>query len=108
TGFGPNQFSAIRVGTLGIFPVAVPPPILKNGNPDKYSIIGFTALHIIFVGKGNDPATIAQCGALPSWVKKPGSNAECINVQWQGPAEVRGDICTTCQDLGVHSIKLQS
>src|SRR5262249_13167216 len=101
-------FAAIRIGSTGIFPVATSPPILKNGNPDKYAIIGFTALHIIYVGKGNQAATIAQCGPAPSWVKPPGSNAGSIKVQWEGPAEVPGDICTTCQDLGVHSIKLQS
>jgi hypothetical protein len=108
SGFGPNQFAAIRVGSTGVFPVAVPPPLLRNGNPDKYAIIGFTALHIIFVGKGNDAATIAQCGPMPTWVKPPGSNAECIKMVWQGPVEIPGDICTTCTDLGVHSIKLQS
>ncbi len=108
SGFGPNQFAAISIGSLGLFPVAVPPPILRNGNPDKYSIVGFTALRILYVGKGNNPTTIAQCGPMPSWVKPPGSNAECIKMQWQGPVEVPGEICTGCTDFGVHAIKLQS
>ena len=98
----------VASGTIGVFPVAVPPPILKNGSPDKDSILGFTALKILFVGKGNLAQTITQCGPLPSWVKPPGSNAECIKMQWIGPQEVPGDICPTCTDLGVHSIKLQS
>ena len=105
-----SAFSAIPVGTRGVFPVAIPPPLLKNGNPDKYRIIGFTALKIIFYGKGNDPATTnpANCGPLPAWITSSPSTAHCIKMQWLGPAELPGDICTTCTDLGVHSIKLQS
>jgi Flp pilus assembly protein TadG len=108
TGFSQVDFASIRVGTIGVFPVAQPPPILKNGNPDKYRIIGFTALKILFVGRGNDSATTnpANCGPLPAWITSPPSTAECIKMQWIGPQEVPGDICPTCVDLGVHSIKL--
>jgi Flp pilus assembly protein TadG len=107
TGFSSGDFTLIPIGQVGVFPVAVPPPLLKNGSPDKYSIIGFTALKIIYVGKGNDAQTITECGNPPSWVKPPASNAECIKMEWIGPQEVPGDICPSCQDLGVHSIKLQ-
>jgi hypothetical protein len=108
TGFVQSDFAAIQIGKEGTFPVAIQPPILKNGKPDKYSIIGFTALKILFVGRGNQAATVdpANCGPPPAWVTPPLSGTECIKMQWLGPSEIPGDICTTCADLGVHSIKL--
>ena len=108
TGFVQSDFAAIQIGKEATFPVAIQPPILKNGKPDKYSIIGFTALKILFVGRGNQAQTITECGAPPSWVTPPLAGTQCIKMQWLGPREVPGDICPTCQDLGVRSIKLQS
>ena len=106
TGFASTDWQSIPINAIGIFPVSDPTKIvLKNGKPDKYAIVGLTGLKILFVGKGNNPATIAACGPLPGWVSGP-SNAVCINTQWMGPQEIPGPICTTCPILGVYAIKL--
>jgi hypothetical protein len=94
SGAGQNDWMNISVPSLGVFPVRDPNPaamILRNGQPYKYAIIGMTALQILFVGRGNDPNTILQCGPLPAWVSPP-SSGRCIRAQWLGPVEVDGTI----------------
>jgi len=108
-GFGSmNTASGFLIpGVQRIFPVNDPNlMVLDNkGNPYKYAIVGFTALKILAVGKGNNAET--TCGQTkPPWVKNL-SNAVCLKVQWIGPVEVPGGITTGQQNFGVYAIALQ-
>jgi len=94
-------------GVQRVFPVNDPSlMVLDNkGNPYKYAIVGFTAMKILAVGKGNNAE--ATCGQTkPPWVTKL-SNAVCLKVQWIGPVEVPGGITTGQQNFGVYAIALQ-
>jgi len=108
-GFSNVDWTHIPVGAVAVTPVSDPTRAIldANGKPQKYAIVGFTALKILFVGKGNQPATITQCGQPPSWAT-PSSNAVCIRAQWIGPQETLGEPCTNnCGvSFGVYAITL--
>jgi hypothetical protein len=109
-----SSFSQIQVCptdpcTPKVFPVNDPSRAVldKQGNPYKYAIAGFTAMVIRYVGRGNDPQTLIQCGTPPAWVGKNPSNAYCLKVQWEGPVEVPSGIDPNQQNFGVYAIALQ-
>jgi Flp pilus assembly protein TadG len=58
---------------------------IPPGTPDKYDIVGFAALEIDGVFKGNSTQagdTVNGCGAVPGYAKDP--NAWCLVTSWQG------------------------
>jgi Putative Flp pilus-assembly TadE/G-like len=108
-GFSNVDWTHIPVGSVVVTPVANrSQAVLVGGKPYKYAIVGFTALKVLFVGKGN--AGISVCGNPPPSIPTPYSNAVCIRAQWIGPQEVVGEPCPTgggCgQNFGVYAINL--
>lgn len=105
-----SWFGALRdqIGEIKHFPVNDPDAMVLTSGKEKYAVVGFVALRVEAVLKGNDPAAIgdkATGSAGKCGKRAPDPNAICLVASWQG-VRVGGSLPGNGADFGMRAIRL--